>query len=93
MNNYGLSNISLKDFREFLTNACCKNMGINSGHEKWTRKDLTRPIIIQTHIDPVPEFIVKNTLRSLELTRKDFFDILYANDVAIQNLKNKLEKK
>ncbi len=34
MNNYGLSNISLKDFREFLTNACCKNLGINAGHEK-----------------------------------------------------------
>ena len=71
-----LSNISLKDYREFLTNAGCKNMGINAGHEKWTRRDLTRPIIVQTHIDPVPEFIIKNALRSLNLTRKDFFDIL-----------------
>ena len=51
-------------------------MGINAGHEKWTRRDLTRPIIVQTHIDPVPEFIIKNALRSLNLTRKDFFDIL-----------------
>jgi hypothetical protein len=93
MNNYGLSNISLKDFREFLTNACCKNLGINAGHEKWTRKDLSRPIIIQTHINPIPEFIVKNTLRNLGLNRKDFFDILYANEAAIQRLKQELEKK
>jgi hypothetical protein len=93
MNTYGLSNICLKDFREFLANACCKNLGINAGHEKWTRKDLTRPIIVQTHIDPVPEFIVRNALRNLGLTRKDFFDILYANDVVIQKIKGDLEKK
>ena len=52
-------------------------VGITGGHEKWTRKDLTRPIIIQTHIDPVPEFIIKNTLRNLNLSRKDFFEILF----------------
>lgn len=92
MNSYGLANISLKNFREFLENACCKYIGINSGHEKWTRRDLTRPIIIQTHIDPVPEFIIKQTLRSLNLTRKDFYDILYANDAAIQKLKKDIEK-
>ena len=68
-------------------------MGINSGHEKWTRRDLPRPIIVQTHIDPVPEFIIKNALRSLNLTKKDFFDILYANEAAIQKLKISLENK
>lgn len=93
MNTFGLSNISLKDYREFLTNACCKCVGINSGHEKWTRRDLSRPIMVQTHIDSVPGFIIKNALRSLELSRKDFFDILYGNEAAIQKLKNDLEKK
>jgi len=88
-----LSNISLKDYREFLKNAFCKYIGTNSGHEKWTRRDLTRPIIVQTHIDPVPEFIIKNALRSLSLNKKDFFDILYANEAAIQKLKDGLEKK
>ena len=33
-------------------------------------------IILQTHIDPVPEFIVKNNLRTLGLTRKDFIEWL-----------------
>ena len=43
------------------------------GHEKWSRVDLDRPITIQTHIDPVPEFIVKQVLRYLEISREDFF--------------------
>ena len=41
---------------------------INGGHEHWTRADLLRPITIQTHIDPVPEFIIKNGLKQLGLT-------------------------
>lgn len=74
-----LSNIPLKDFRRFL-----KNQGLNiiktskgrGGHEKWSRVDLKRPITIQTHIDPVPEFIVKQVLRHLEITREEFFKYL-----------------
>ncbi len=70
-----LSNISVKKFRKFL-----KNEGLNlikdskgrGGHEKWSRSDLDRPIIIQTHIDPVPEFIVKQVLRHLKMSRKEF---------------------
>ena len=30
-------------------------------------------VIIQEMMDPVPEFIVKNTLRNLGLTKKDYF--------------------
>lgn len=71
-----LSNIPLKVFRKFL-----KSQGLNviksskgrGGHEKWSRSDLDRPITIQTHIDPVPEFIVKQILRHLEMTRDEFF--------------------
>jgi len=72
-----LSNIPLKDFRKFL-----KRQGLNiiktskgrGGHEKWSRADLDRPITIQTHIDPVPEFIVKQVLRYLGMTREEFFE-------------------
>jgi len=71
-----LSNISVKDFQKFL-----KKQGLNKivtskgrgGHEKWSRQDLDRPITIQTHIDPVPEFIVKQVLRHLEMSRATFF--------------------
>lgn len=77
MNTYKLSNITLSDFRDFLRKAGCSDESIKGGHEKWTKPGLLRPIILQTHIDPVPEFIVLNTLRNLGLTRKDFFRILF----------------
>jgi hypothetical protein len=71
-----LTNISLYDYRLFLTKAGCKQIRISGGHEIWARKDLLRPIIIQTHIDPVPEFIIQNALRNLGLSKQDFFKIL-----------------
>ncbi len=77
MNTQRLSNISLKDFRLFLQKAGCKSERIKGGHEKWSKQGLLRPIILQTHIDPVPEFIVKNILRNLGLTKADFFRILF----------------
>ncbi len=71
-----LSNITIDDFRDFLKKAGCKRTGIEGGHEKWSRNDLTRPIILQTHIEPIPEFIVQNALRNLKLTKKDYFKIM-----------------
>jgi hypothetical protein len=72
-----LSNIALKDLRYFLKAVGCNEVQAGKGgHEKWTRRDLRRPIILQSHIDPVPEFIVKQILRHLNYTREDFFDIL-----------------
>ena len=40
------------------------------GHEKWVKEAIT----LQTHISPVPEHIVKNTLRGLGISRKQFED-------------------
>jgi len=49
MSTHKLGNIPLKDYQEFLSKVGCKLSGIESGHEKWTRNDLTRPIIVQSH--------------------------------------------
>ncbi|MEJ7673670.1 MAG: hypothetical protein WKF59_13455 [Chitinophagaceae bacterium] len=40
------------------------------------RGDLLRPITIQTHIDPVPERIIKQIIHALDIDREEFFDIL-----------------
>ena len=77
MNTRRLSNVPLNDFRRFLEKAGCTPEGIKGGHEKWVRRGLLRPVILQTHIDPVPEFIVKNTLRNLGLTKEDYFRIIH----------------
>ena len=78
MNTYKLSNISISQFREFLFDIGCSRISVEGGHEKWYKAGCLRPVIIQTHIDPIPEFIVKNNLRSLGLTRNDFVEWLKA---------------
>jgi predicted RNA binding protein YcfA (HicA-like mRNA interferase family) len=72
-----LKNIKLSDYRDFLEKAGCKHIRTEGGHEIWSRKDLSRPIVVQTHETPVPEFIIKNALRNLGLLKKDFFEILF----------------
>lgn len=78
MNTVKLSNISLEIFRTFLFEQGCtreeKGTKGRGGHEKWVRDNLLRPIILQTHIDPVPEIVVKSNLRTLGLTSKDLKD-------------------
>ena len=49
---------------------------VSGGHEVWGRPGLLRPVIIQTHIDPIPEFIILNNLRTIGVTRKAFEEYL-----------------
>lgn len=76
MNTYKLSNISIAQFRKFLAEVGCEMISIEGGHEKWKKEGCLRSVIILTHIEPIPEFILKNNLRTLGLTRKDFVDWL-----------------
>ena len=79
MSTQKLTNVTLADYELFLQKAGCKHIRTNGGHRIYSRKDLTRPVVVQTHIDPVPEFIIKNALRALKLNKKDFFEILFKN--------------
>lgn len=69
-----LRNIPLKLYRDFLKDQGCVCNRTNGGHEHWSRQDLLRPIAVQTHVDPVPEFIIKNALRQLKLSKNDFLN-------------------
>ena len=80
-----LRNVTIAEFQAFLELAKCTFIEINSGHEKWTRADLKRPIIFQTHINPIPEFIVQNNLRILGYNKKCYFEILEGQKVIIRN--------
>ncbi|MBI1781428.1 MAG: type II toxin-antitoxin system HicA family toxin [Sphingobacteriales bacterium] len=48
----------------------------SGGHEIWSAKGLTSPVVLQTHIDPVPEFIIKNNLRTIGKTEEDLLTFL-----------------
>lgn len=70
-----LKNIALRDFRKFLKHIGCEQIRSNGGHEVWAKKEMPRPITIQSHIDPIPEFIVQNCQRNLGMSKETFFEI------------------
>lgn len=76
-----LNNVSIAEFQAFLDLAQCKFIHIKGGHEKWTRSDLRRPVIFQTHINPIPEFIVKNNLRILGCSKSDYQNVLQCKKI------------
>jgi predicted RNA binding protein YcfA (HicA-like mRNA interferase family) len=71
-----IKNVTLKQLRSFLLHEGCNNTRSKGGHEFWTRSDLLRPICLQSYIDPVPTFIIKQILRALDMETEDFYKIL-----------------
>ena len=71
-----LSNISFAQYCGFLELAGCSLIRTSSGHDVFTRADLLRPIVVQNHITPVPERIIRQGLRALSMSKGDLFDIL-----------------
>ena len=69
-----LKNISLRDCRKILQNSGCQCNRTTGGHEHWTWSDLMRPITIQTHIDPVPERIMKQIIAVLNIEKDKIKD-------------------
>lgn len=64
-------NVSPALFREYLKSLGLTCERISGGHEIWKTTGMLRPVIFQTHIDPIPEFIIRNNLRNVGKTRKD----------------------
>lgn len=71
-----LSNITLKEFRSILTALGLHKMRTKGGHEAWVREGLKRTVIIQTHVDPVSELVVRKTISDLGISREDFIALL-----------------
>lgn len=71
-----LSNITLKEFRTVLTALGLHKMRTKGGHEAWVREGLQRTVIIQTHVDPVSELVVRKTINDLGISREKFIELL-----------------
>lgn len=74
-----LKNLTLRDIRSFLIFVGCIKDRTRGGHEAWRKPGLSRPIIIQTHVNPVPECIVRSIIKDLGMSREKFFEIIQAN--------------
>lgn len=78
MSSRKISNIPLPKFRDFLKQQGLERTTVTKGkggHEKWTREGLRRPIILQSHISPVPEFIVRQVLKTLDIDKERLKDL------------------
>jgi predicted RNA binding protein YcfA (HicA-like mRNA interferase family) len=71
-----LSNITLAEFRGILSRLGLSKVRSRGGHEVWTKDGMLRPIIIQSHIEPIPEFVIRNNLRNLGITKETFLKML-----------------
>lgn len=71
-----LANITIAEFRMALERLGLSMIRTKGGHEAWIKQGMTRPVIIQTHITPIPEFIVRNNLRNLGISKQEFLELL-----------------
>lgn len=71
-----LTNITVAEFRIVLERLGLSKIRTKGGHEAWMRAEMTRPVIIQTHINPIPEFIVRNNLRNIGISKQEFLELL-----------------
>lgn len=71
-----LSNISVAEFRAVLQMLGLEKVRTKGGHEAWMKPGMTRPVIIQTHVEPIPEFIVRNDLKNMGISKQEFLELL-----------------
>ena len=71
-----LSNITVKEFREILQRLGLRPLRTVGGHEIWMKSGLRRTIVFQTQVEPIPEFVVRNAIRDLGMTRQEFMEVL-----------------
>ncbi|WP_129408045.1 hypothetical protein [Marinitoga lauensis] len=67
--------LSLREFEEILNTFEVVEKRTRGGHNILTIKIKEKEvgIVYQTHIDPVPLLIIKNTIKNLGITRDEFY--------------------
>lgn len=72
------SNISVSRFRNLLKYLGLELVRTTGGHEMWFKEGMQRNVVLQNHITPVPEDIVKNNIRTIGITNEEFDKALRA---------------
>ena len=71
-----IQNVTVRQFRAFMEANGLQYVGTTGGHEKWIKAGMRRPAIIQTHISPIPEHVLRSNLLTMGLTRQDLISFL-----------------
>jgi predicted RNA binding protein YcfA (HicA-like mRNA interferase family) len=71
----GIAQISWKEFEKFLRFVGCTFIREKGDHRAWTRNGIKRPIIVPRNMS-VPVFIIRNNLRLLNISVKEYLEIM-----------------
>ena len=71
-----LSNVTIAEFRAIMSLLGLTKVRTKGGHEAWMKAGMTRPAIVQTHVDPVPEYVLRNNLRAIGISKEGFLALL-----------------
>ncbi len=71
-----LSNVTIAEFRAIMVLLGLAKVRTKGGHEAWMKAGMTRPAIVQTHVNPVPECVLRNNLRVIGISRDEFLALL-----------------
>lgn len=70
------SNISVERFRKILREFGLELVRTKGGHEMWFKKGMLRNVVFQNHVEPIPEDIVKNNIKTIGISREEFDTVL-----------------
>ena len=76
MNTYKINNVKLSVLKKYLKIKGAKKIRTKGGHEIWSHKELNISITFQTHIDPVPGFVISQITEKFNDTKEDFHKIV-----------------
>lgn len=63
-------------FEKVLIELGCEFKHQTGSHRVYTRPEIIRPIIVPVHRKPIPVFIIKNNLRLLGVSNREYKEIL-----------------
>lgn len=71
-----LKPVRWQQFEKVLLALGCEFQRQNGSHRVYKCPEIIRPIIVPAHTKPIPEFVIKNNLRLLGITSKEYKELL-----------------
>lgn len=71
-----LKPVRWQQFEKVLFALGCEFKRQNGSHRIYSCAEIIRPIIVPAHTTPIPEFIIKNNLRLLGVSTRDYKELL-----------------
>lgn len=70
------SNITIKRYKRILKHFGLSKVRSHKGHEMWWKEGLLKNVVFQTHIDPIPEFVIYSNIDTMRVSKQEFDEAL-----------------